>query len=54
MPEEVELANCKCLESRLDKLALVMMSLTKRLAGEGTRQNMEHKEDSLYNAPAIT
>ena len=41
MPEEVELVHHKCLESRLDQLALSMMSLTKRLVGEGSRQDME-------------
>ena len=45
IPEEDELVHCRCLESRLDKLASAMTSLTKRLAGEGTRQDMEYKEE---------
>ena len=30
-----------------------MMSLTKRLAGEGTRQDMEYEEELVHNALAI-
>ena len=30
-----------------------MMSLTKRLAGKGTRQDMEYEEELVHNAPAI-
>ena len=30
-----------------------MMSLTERLAGKGTRQDMEYGEDSVHNVPAI-
>ena len=31
-----------------------MMSLTERLAGEGTRQDMEFEEDLVHNVLAIT
>ena len=30
-----------------------MTSLTERLVGEGTRQDMEYEEESVPNAPAI-
>ena len=30
-----------------------MMSLTERLAGEGTRQDMEYEEELVHNALAI-
>ena len=29
------------------------MSLTERLAGKGTRQDMEYKEELVHNMPAI-
>ena len=31
-----------------------MRNLTKRLAGKGTRQDMEYEEDLVHNAPAIS
>ena len=37
MPEEVELAHHKRLESKLDQLTSAMTSLTERLMGKGTR-----------------
>ena len=49
MPEDVELAHCKYLESRLDQLTLAMTSLNERLTGEGTRQAMEYEEESAHN-----
>ena len=49
MPEEVELAYCNRLESRLDQLTLAITSLTKRLMGYGTGQAMEHEEESVHN-----
>ena len=30
-----------------------MMSLTERLAGKGTRQDMEYEQESVHNVPAI-
>ena len=50
-PEEVELAHCKRLESRLDQLTSAMTSLTERLTGECTRQAMEYEEESMHNVP---
>ena len=49
MPEEVESAHRKHLESRLDQLTLAMTSLTIRLMGEGIGQVMEYEEESVHN-----
>ena len=51
MPEEVELAHHKCLESRLDQLTSAMTRLTERLTGEGTGQVMEYEEELVHNVP---
>ena len=49
MPEEVELAHHKRLESKVDQLTSAMTSLTERLMGKGTRQAMTYKEESVHN-----
>ena len=40
MPKEVKRVHYKCLESGLDQLTLVMISLSEWLAGDGTGQNI--------------
>ena len=53
MLEEFELVHHKHLESRLNWLYSAIMSLPKRLAGKGTRQDIEYEEELVHNAPAI-